>query len=191
MVDFSLKQVRHELVERSNSRGDLNQFICSKIVVLKVNCFVWKATTRKITTAMWPWRPFGDGSCLMCGIVNEKVDHFLVECSFVKSVWWLVCRWLKVPIPNTFSSVDLSTKAGGSIFKILAGIGRMALNCPCEEDLVNSASATTGRKAQVKGKRPCVENLSSASLNEIPNSASATTGTHSFGWIVKHIIKIS
>ncbi|KAJ0535589.1 putative reverse transcriptase zinc-binding domain-containing protein [Helianthus annuus] len=89
MVDFSLKQVRHDLVERSNSRGDLNQHITSKIVVPKVNCFVWRATTRKITTAMWPWRPFGDEFCPMCGIVNEKADRFLVECSFSKSVWWL------------------------------------------------------------------------------------------------------
>ncbi|KAF5787797.1 hypothetical protein HanXRQr2_Chr10g0456881 [Helianthus annuus] len=73
--------------------------------------------------------------------------------------------------------VIISTKAevsGGSIFKVLAG--RKVLKCPCEEDLVNSASATTDRKAQVKGKRPCVENLSSASLVEIPNSTSATTG---------------
>ncbi|MFS7981295.1 hypothetical protein Hanom_Chr10g00949291 [Helianthus anomalus] len=73
--------------------------------------------------------------------------------------------------------VMTSTKAevsGGSIFKVLAG--RKALKCPCEEDLVNRASATTaGRKAQVEGKRPCVENPSSASLVEIPSSASATT----------------
>ncbi|KAF5814633.1 hypothetical protein HanRHA438_Chr03g0125191 [Helianthus annuus] len=59
--------------------------------------------------------------------------------------------------------------SGGSIFKILAG--RQALKCPRVEDLVvNSTSATTGRKAQVKG------NQSSASLVEIPSSASAPTG---------------
>ncbi|MFS7921805.1 hypothetical protein Hanom_Chr03g00241271 [Helianthus anomalus] len=75
--------------------------------------------------------------------------------------------------------------SGGSIFKILAG--RQALKCPCVEDLVvNSTSATTGRKAQVKG------NQSSASLVEISSSASApTTGKHLFGWVVKHFIKIS
>ncbi|XP_035834279.1 uncharacterized protein LOC110883263 [Helianthus annuus] len=79
--------------------------------------------------------------------------------------------------PSSASATAAGTKAevsGGSIFKVLAG--RKVLKCPCEEDLVNSASATTDRKAQVKGKRPCVENLSSASLVEIPNSTSATTG---------------
>ncbi|MFS7981288.1 hypothetical protein Hanom_Chr10g00949221 [Helianthus anomalus] len=83
-------------------------------------------------------------------------------------------KTLKLPFVNSPS--DEGTKAevsGGSIFKVLAG--RKVLKCPCEEDLVNSPSATTGRKAQVEGKRPCVENPSSASLVEIPSSASATT----------------
>ncbi|MFS7921897.1 hypothetical protein Hanom_Chr03g00242321 [Helianthus anomalus] len=66
------------------------------------------------------------------------------------------------------TSTNAAEVSGGSIFKILAG--RQALKCPREEDLVvNSTSATTGRKAQVKG------NLSSASLVEIPSSASAPT----------------
>ncbi|KAI7739412.1 hypothetical protein M8C21_010755 [Ambrosia artemisiifolia] len=66
---------------------------------------------------------------------------------------------------------------------------------PCVQEL-GSASATTGRKAQVKGKRPCVVNPSSSSattvmdetldedirfLSELISSRYASTGKHSFG----------
>ncbi|KAJ0944201.1 hypothetical protein HanPSC8_Chr03g0113551 [Helianthus annuus] len=91
-----------------NEPGGVASSTCLRIFFL----FFKIISVLTIYLTMWPWRPFGDGSCPMCGIVNEKADHFLVECSFAKSVWWLVCRWLNVPIPNTFSLVDLILKYG-------------------------------------------------------------------------------
>ncbi|KAJ0623903.1 hypothetical protein HanIR_Chr01g0037321 [Helianthus annuus] len=37
--------------------------------------------------------------------MNENADHLLVKCHFAKSVWWMVCRWLNVPLWGVFSSV--------------------------------------------------------------------------------------
>lgn len=48
-----------------------------------------------------------------------------------------------------------------------------------------------GRYVQVEGELVCVENPRSSSVATILDSALATDGNHSFGWGVKHFIKIS
>ncbi|KAF5821203.1 putative reverse transcriptase zinc-binding domain-containing protein [Helianthus annuus] len=107
-ADFSVRLVRSTMGESFNSANSTDLFVWSKIATPKVNCFAWRAISGGIpTAAALAVRNvcFGDGMCILCGIEAETTDHLLVSCTFAKSVWWLICVWLQVPIPETFVSV--------------------------------------------------------------------------------------
>ncbi|KAJ0577283.1 putative RNA-directed DNA polymerase [Helianthus annuus] len=91
--EFSVKWVRTDLEESTNTCTRQPLFKWSSLAVPKVNHFVWRAFNGNIPTA----------SALASRNVNA--DHLLVECSFAKTVWWTVCVWVRIPIPSRFKSV--------------------------------------------------------------------------------------
>ncbi|KAD3069316.1 hypothetical protein E3N88_37196 [Mikania micrantha] len=55
--------------------------------------------------------------CPSCGMAEETVDHMFAKCVVAKTIWWQICRWVKIPIPISFASVgkmlDFAKENGG------------------------------------------------------------------------------
>ncbi|XP_021991914.1 uncharacterized protein LOC110888709 [Helianthus annuus] len=39
-----------------------------------------------------------DTRCSTCGIGKETVNHIVVLCMLVRSIWWQLCVWTKIPV---------------------------------------------------------------------------------------------
>ena len=67
---------------------------------LKLKCFLWLCLENKILT----WdnllkRGFtGPGLCLLCKENEETISHLFIHCSFYKSVWVEVCKYLNIKV---------------------------------------------------------------------------------------------
>ncbi|MCH85233.1 hypothetical protein A2U01_0006077 [Trifolium medium] len=38
----------------------------------------------------------GASRCVLCGLVSESADHFVVSCNQISLVWYVILRWLGV-----------------------------------------------------------------------------------------------
>ncbi|KAD6455049.1 hypothetical protein E3N88_09755 [Mikania micrantha] len=108
-TSFSVKAVRREIEENTYQLQSGRLFFWNNWVLKKVNVFVWRACMNRIPTKdalLCRGMEVGSSMCLSCGMVDESVDHLLVTCVVARAIWWQICRWLKIPCPTTFESVE-------------------------------------------------------------------------------------
>ncbi|XP_022031873.1 uncharacterized protein LOC110932929 [Helianthus annuus] len=68
---------------------------------LKANYHAWRAESGKLAAkvafAKWGIRVL-EVKCSRCSLRDEMTDHMLADCIWARSVWWNLCRWVKIPI---------------------------------------------------------------------------------------------
>ncbi|KAJ0586264.1 putative reverse transcriptase zinc-binding domain-containing protein [Helianthus annuus] len=107
--DFSVASMKKKL---SNSVITAAPFVVqwNNWVPKKLNIFMWRAEKKRIPTidALRQRNvPVEDGSCKLCGDIEETVDHLLNSCQFAAQVWQGVSTWCRIPPIFAFEVRDL------------------------------------------------------------------------------------
>jgi hypothetical protein len=88
---ISAKNLYHELINSYDYQCDSSWFkkLWKWPIQLKIKLFVWLAAKDKVLT--WEllqrkgWQ--GPGVCKLCNCSSENINHLLIHCSLMKSVW--------------------------------------------------------------------------------------------------------
>ena len=72
-----------------NSREELWRWLWTAKVIPKVKFFMWRLITRAVPTGsrLQEKGIVGDFRCLVCGGLNESIQHVFFECKLSKEVW--------------------------------------------------------------------------------------------------------
>ena len=75
------------------------QICWSKLIPLKVKCFIWRAVLDRIPvveTLIYRGINVQNQNCQLCGTCIETTNHLLVECAYSKDVWYWILRWCDI-----------------------------------------------------------------------------------------------
>ncbi|XP_035837166.1 uncharacterized protein LOC118485047 [Helianthus annuus] len=75
-----------------------------------------------------------DSSCVLCGEVDETVEHMFISCGFTSTIWALISMWCKIPSIFAFTIkdlLDLHDHVGGPEWKRAAIQGIIRIGCWC------------------------------------------------------------
>ncbi|PWA62724.1 RNA-directed DNA polymerase, eukaryota [Artemisia annua] len=106
---FSVKAVRNLMFDDFDI-SNTTVFEWSNWLPNKCNIFGWRAEMGRIPTASalrYRNIQVADASCVLCGDVEESVDHLFTGCIFSARIWQLISSWCKVQNFFAFSFKDL------------------------------------------------------------------------------------
>lgn len=123
---FSVGVIREFLDNLDCSRPRVN-ILWSKIVPIKVSCFIWRALLGRIPSAEALIRRgihLNSSICSLCNSNVECYNHILLGCGFAKEVWNFILLWCGDP--------DIS---GGSVEECLLSLAYWG-RCPKKRRLL-------------------------------------------------------
>ncbi|XP_022019760.1 uncharacterized protein LOC110919816 [Helianthus annuus] len=95
---FSVGSVKELLTKNIDSQGIYIPSRC-RWIPRKCNVFMDALKKRNIDR--------GDQTCVLCGEVDETVEHLFTSCNIASTVWSIVSMWCKIPMIWAFSVRDL------------------------------------------------------------------------------------
>ncbi|GAB2298359.1 hypothetical protein Dimus_038529 [Dionaea muscipula] len=94
--DLSVKVLYEWIAGQSGRLGNGLEIVWSKIVPPRIQVFGWKVWHGRVQTLAW-LREKGvrveNDMCVLCGVVEESVDHLFLHCRFVWTIWASCFRW--------------------------------------------------------------------------------------------------
>uniref|UniRef100_A0A251UDF3 Putative RNA-directed DNA polymerase, eukaryota, Reverse transcriptase zinc-binding domain protein n=1 Tax=Helianthus annuus TaxID=4232 RepID=A0A251UDF3_HELAN len=133
---FSVGTVKAAIIRKIDSAVEWWPSKC-KWIPWKCNVFIWRLGLNKLATmdALRKRNMAGDDCyCVLCGEVEETVDHLFISCGFSSTIWALISLWCKIPNIFAFSIkdlLDLHEDVGGSERKRAAIQGIIRIGCWC------------------------------------------------------------
>ncbi|XP_021986463.1 uncharacterized protein LOC110882867 [Helianthus annuus] len=107
-VQFSTKSIRDEMDAKASVFTNGGNFRWNAWAPLKDNYHAWRAESGKLAAKVALVKrgiQVSEVKCSRCSLRDETTDHMLADCIWARSVWWNVCRWVKILILAEDASV--------------------------------------------------------------------------------------
>nr|XP_043615741.1 uncharacterized protein LOC122587633 [Erigeron canadensis] len=107
--DFTVKGVRNH-IDNTWLPRHYRATRWNKIVLRKVNIFIWRVLKDRIPTRFNLWfRGIHNNSrvCSCCNNGIETLHHLFAHCPMAMKVWSKIARWLGLNIPHNLDMIEL------------------------------------------------------------------------------------
>ncbi|GJT27084.1 RNA-directed DNA polymerase, eukaryota, reverse transcriptase zinc-binding domain protein [Tanacetum coccineum] len=132
--DFTVKELARLVEDKIlHLESGGHETLWNKLVLKKVNIFIWRAIKGRILVRLEIDRRGIDLDSVLCPCCNNVLEtcaHSLVTCDLARSVWDKIFDWWKVGGVNAFSIEEFfSSNGGANVPTILSCVWQADLQC--------------------------------------------------------------
>ncbi|XP_021991372.1 uncharacterized protein LOC110888140 [Helianthus annuus] len=107
--EFSVAIIKDQFIKRTVSEQEERWQHWNTWVPAKVNYFTWRTAIGRVPVKS-ELRKRGimlnNDICSGCGSADESVNHLISECTSLKTVWWNILAWMKLPTSADVNSTE-------------------------------------------------------------------------------------